>query len=232
MKLDKEIIKYFKKWQQETGACPEIDIDKVDFEKVALSDERYFELNPKKSEIQQDLKDQNIEVSFIPLEKINPIVGKIDPQNTRNINDVLSGYTYFREGDVIFTKVTPSMENGNTAIAEKLVNGIGFGSSEYYIFRCKGFINKLLWHYLRTKFLRDQAKPTMTGSGGLKRVPKDFFSTVSILIPVSGDLDFQNAILKFIEYYKVKFDTYRQLTSALRSKIESFDKAFASYFLI
>lgn len=226
MKIDKEIGHYFKLWQQAEQVYQNINIDEIEFEMVNLSDEQYFELGPKKSEVSQELKEQNIKVSFVPLEKIDHLTGVMDASDTRNIKEVLTGYTYFKDGDVIFTKVTPSMENGNTAIAENMVNGIGFGSSEYYVFRCKGVLNKLLYFYLRTKALRDLAKPTMTGSGGLKRVPKEFFKTVGILVPKEKSHEVQQCLVDFIEQYKAQFDKYRKLIAQLKSQVESFDKAF------
>jgi len=214
--LDREVRERFKEFQEKTGKYEDLDIDEVRFEKIQLSDSKYFEINPKKSEIDEAILADNIDVSFVPLANINPDNGEIEKFEIRKILDVKNGYTYFKENDVIFTKVTPSMENGNFAIAKNLMNGIGFGSSEYHIFRCKNVHNKLLWFLFRADFFRNRAKKTMKGSGGLKRVPLEFFDTQ--YIPIPKDLNekytsflIQEAIVEFLEAWKIGYtDIYRE----------------------
>ena len=229
--LDAEVRERFKEFQEKTGKYDDLDIDNVRFEKIYLNNDSYFEINPKKSEIDTELFTKNIDISFVPLPNIDAKTGILNPDETRKINDVKKGYTYFREGDVIFTKVTPSMENGNFAIAKNLINGIGFGSSEYYVFRCKKVHHKLLWFLFRADFFRNRAKRTMRGSGGLKRVPLEFFTTEYIPIPKDLDqtytsLKIQEAIVEFLEssFEKNKrikenidkrYDLFRRLDKAL-----------------
>ena len=50
------------------------------------------------------------------------------------MNEVWSGFTYFKKNDVLFAKITPCMENGKGAIA-KIKNKIGFGSTEFFVLR-------------------------------------------------------------------------------------------------
>lgn len=227
-KIDKQVLEKFKIFQEHKKgeAYRDLDLESVEFEKVALSDERYFEINPKKSEIEQSLKTSNIDVSFVPLEKINSENGTLDGSGTKKINDVLKGYTYFKDGDVIFTKVTPSMENGNFAIAHNLVNGMGFGSSEYHVFRCKNVPNKLLWMLFRSKHFKERAKRTMRGSGGLKRVPLDFFDNEFFPIPKPQNnytsYDIQKAIVAFLEFWKVEFtQVYRHKIAKMRPLLDT-----------
>lgn len=214
--LDSQVIEKFKEFQKKTGKYLDLYMENVKFERVSLSDERFFEINPKKNEIDISLKNSNIEVSFIPLEKIDKQKGTIDSSEKRKILEVYKGYTYFKENDVIFTKVTPSMENGNFAIARNLTNGIGFGSSEYHIFRCKNFMPELLWLLFRADFFRKRAQKTMRGAGGLKRVPVEFFDTQYIPIPQDyrekyKSIDIQKAIVEFLQYWKTNYtDAYRE----------------------
>ena len=64
--------------------------------------------------------------------------------------------TSFQEGDLLWAKITPCMENGKSAVAEGLLNGYGFGSTEYHVFRPKSAdLNiKYLYALLRMKRLR------------------------------------------------------------------------------
>jgi len=229
--LDSQVIEKFQEFQQKSGEYLDLDIGNVEFENIALSDERYFGLNPKKSEIDVSLRNANIEVSFVPLESINEKKGVMDASRGRKILDVYKGYRYFKENDVIFTKVTPSMENGNFAIAKNLINGIGFGSSEYHIFRCKNFLPELLWLLFRANYFRNKAKKTMRGSGGLKRVPIEFFDTEYIPIPKDYNekyksIDIQKAIVEFLEFWKINYtDVFRQTVTHQKPILEKIKKA-------
>ncbi len=212
--LDSQIIDYFKKFQKETGQYKDLDIDKVEFEKVYFKDKNFFEINPKKGELDKELIDKNIEVSFIPMASVNENLGIIKHQEIKNIKDVNSGsYRYFKDNDVIFAKVTPCMENGNCFIAKDLKNSIGFGSSEFIIFRSEKIHSKILWLFLRQKSFREQAQKSMSGSGGLKRVPISFFNYIFIKIPKStknyNSYQIQEAIIEFLEFNKAKSDKFR-----------------------
>lgn len=87
-------------------------------------------LNPRKSDFDGDTKQL---CSFVPMEKLKTGVVLLD--EVRPIDEVIEGYTYFEEGDVLQAKVTPCFENKNVAIAKNLKNGVGFGSSEINVFR-------------------------------------------------------------------------------------------------
>ena len=61
--------------------------------------------------------------------------GAIDVSQTRSLEEVKKGYTSFREGDVLFAKITPCMENGKMAVVPPLKNSLGFGSTEFHVLR-------------------------------------------------------------------------------------------------
>lgn len=53
-------------------------------------------------------------------------------------NEAFTGGTKFRNGDTIMARITPCLENGKTAKVDILEEGeIGFGSTEYIVFRAK-----------------------------------------------------------------------------------------------
>lgn len=151
-----------------------------DSENISLSD--LIEINPKKSEISS--LDKETEVSFVPMADVSE-EGDMKINQTRRISEVWSGFTYFREDDVVFAKITPCMENGKGAIARTLVNGIGFGTTEFHVLRPKKGVSTSSWIFQLThsKFFRKQAESNMTGSAGQKRVPKDFFFKFKIPRP-------------------------------------------------
>lgn len=143
--------------------------------------------------------DKNLEVQFLPMKLVEEIINKIHLKETRKFNEVLKGsYTPFINGDVIFAKVTPCMENGKIAIVNNLKNGIRFGSSEFHVLRSFDHILNIYLHYyiVRDKF-RNEAQRSMTGAVGLRRVPKQFIENYPIPVPV--DIYEQTHIVAEIE---------------------------------
>jgi len=97
---------------------------------------------------------------------------------------VRKGYTYFEDGDVIFAKITPCMENGKTAVVRDLENGVGFGSTEFHVVRHPEEVTQeWIFHYLIQEGFRRDAKRRMTGSAGQKRVPTGYMEDVEIPVP-------------------------------------------------
>jgi type I restriction enzyme S subunit len=143
--------------------------------------------------------DKNLEVQFLPMKLVEEIINKIHLIETRKFSDVLKGsYTPFIDGDIIFAKVTPCMENGKIAIVNKLKNGIGFGSSEFHVLRSTNAISNTYLHYfiVQDKF-RNEAESAMTGAVGLRRVPKKFIE--DYIIPLPPTLPEQTQIVQEIE---------------------------------
>lgn len=93
--------------------------------------------------------------------------------NTEKAAKNASSYTAFEEGDIILAKVTPCFENGNIAIAENLVGGKGFGSSELFVIRPRSAETKFLFYCFQSLHFKQEGEASMTGAGGLKRVSPD-----------------------------------------------------------
>ncbi|MCX6259266.1 MAG: N-6 DNA methylase, partial [Bacteroidia bacterium] len=125
-------------------------------------------INPKKAEIKD--KNQDMEVSFVPMSDLNENQASFEPKQEKKLLDVFNGYTYFQNNDVLLARVTPCFENGKAGLAKNLKNGIGFGSSEYIIFRASANVLPY-WIYLAitSDTFRRIGKSKMTGTGGLQR---------------------------------------------------------------
>jgi len=141
------------------------------------------EMNPKIPN--RENIDNKKEVQFLPMKLVEEIINKIHLTEIRRYEEVLKGsYTPFINGDVIFAKVTPCMENGKIAIVDKLKNGIGFGSSEFHVIRAGSkVISKFIFYYLVQDRFRHEAANSMTGAVGLRRVPKQFIENHTIPLP-------------------------------------------------
>lgn len=122
--------------------------------------------------------------SFIPMRSVEEESGRYEPLGDRKVSEVSKGYTPFRDGDVIFAKVTPCMENGKAAVLKGLTNGIGFGSTEFFVLRPKDSLDAhYLFHFILQQNFRREAARNMTGAVGLRRVPKSWLEQQMIPLP-------------------------------------------------
>ena len=165
------------------------------------------EINPSKKEITSISND--LEVSFIPMDAVDERKGEIVNSEIRKIKEVRKGYTYFKEEDVIFAKITPCMENGKCAIAKNLVNKLGFGSTEFHVIRpLNSVLSEWIWFYLRQQHIREEATKYFTGSVGQQRVPKEFLENLLLPLP---PLPEQKCIVARIEALFSKIDEIKRL---------------------
>ncbi len=110
--------------------------------------------------------------------------GRFEPLEDRRVAEVSKGYTPFRDGDVLFAKVTPCMENGKAAVVQSLTNGVGFGSTEFFALRPKETLDAhFLLHFILQRSFRREAARNMTGAVGLRRVPKTYLEQQLIPFP-------------------------------------------------
>lgn len=108
----------------------------------------------------------------------------VNASSVRSLDSVAGSYTYFADGDVLLPKISPCFENGKMGIARNLVNGIGFGSSEYMVFRPhEGVSAEWLYYYLSRAEMRDEGTALTYGAVGQRRLPKDFVENYPIPVP-------------------------------------------------
>ena len=89
-------------------------------------------------------------VSFVPMAAVDERFGMIMAREDRRLGDVSKGFTVFEDGDVLFAKITPCMENGKAALARNLTNGIGRGSTEFYVLRPGSkVLGEYVYHFVR-----------------------------------------------------------------------------------
>ena len=96
------------------------------------------------------------------------------------------GGTKFRNGDTIMARITPCLENGKIAKVNILQDDeIGFGSTEYIVFRAKKDIcdSDYLYYLVCSQFVREPSIKSMVGSSGRQRVQTDVVQNLEILVP-------------------------------------------------
>lgn len=143
-------------------------------------------------------------VSFVPMAAVHAMSGRIDTHETRPWRAVRKGYTRFQDGDVLFAKITPCMENGKVAVARNLHNGVGAGSTEFHLLRPSAAIHPdFLFYYLLRDDFRTAARVNMTGTAGQLRVPQRFFDAQTLPVPPIPE---QHRIVETIRRYFRRID--------------------------
>lgn len=155
------------------------------WDSVALSE--VCQIKPPKKEAKEKLTDADL-VSFVPMNDLGICTKRFVMSKDRPLGKVSGSYTYFADDDVLLAKITPCFENGKLGIARGLTNGIGFGSSEYIVFRSRGkLIPEYLFYFLSQDSFREAGAKVMTGAVGHKRVPKEFIENQQIPLPLISE---------------------------------------------
>ncbi len=121
--------------------------------------------------------------TFIPMGRVSEKFGEADITVSRKLEES-GGYTRFQDNDLIWAKITPCMQNGKSAVVRGLRNAIGFGSTEFHVFRAKQEMNiGYVYGLLRLRSLRNHATLYFSGTAGQQRVADELFKRLSIPKP-------------------------------------------------
>ena len=180
--------------------------------------EKIVEFMPSKDEIRDIPADT--EVSFVPMSVLNTFDNYFEPKETRTLSEVISGYTYFRDGDVLLAKISPCFENGKAGIANNLLNGIGFGSTEYIVMRAKSTLiyPEWLFYQINTLDFIEGGKTYMTGTAGQQRIDINYVKQYEIPVP---SLDEQKRILTEIKAEQSLIEPSKKIIATFSKKIKN-----------
>lgn len=136
------------------------------------------EVNPATPEF--DRLSPDAEITFMPLEAVWAD-SRLDTSRTRAKDSVSTGYTRFRDGDVLVPKVTPTFQAGRSAVVGGLVGGVGAGSTELHVLRARNGNDARFLRYvaLSRPFLA-QGVTAFQGVAGLQRVPDEFIKNFPV----------------------------------------------------
>ncbi|MCB9307336.1 MAG: restriction endonuclease subunit S [Lewinellaceae bacterium] len=181
-------------------------------------------IKPPKNEARVKLKETDL-VTFLPMEDLGIMAKEISATRERKLKEVIGGYTYFTENDVLLAKITPCFENGKLGIARGLKNGVGFGSSEYVVFRSYGnILPEYLFYFLAREQFKVEGCKAMTGAVGHKRVSKDFIE--NYIIPFPNSLSEQKRIVAILDEAFAAID---QAKANVEKNLQNARELFESY---
>ncbi|HEV2452689.1 MAG TPA: restriction endonuclease subunit S [Verrucomicrobiae bacterium] len=178
------------------------------------------ELNPRRPVINRS---DDAETTFLPMSAIGEKGAGIMHPEVRHFAKVRRGYTYFAEGDVLFAKITPCMQNGKHAIARNLLGGIGFGSTEFHVLRPSGAIlSEWILNFLLQPKVLAEAMRHFTGAVGQQRVPDDFLFDLEIPLPPKDE---QRCIVARLREQMAEVERARAAVEAQLAEIEGLPAA-------
>ncbi len=162
---------------------------KSDWENTRLSDIAYF--NPTERLSKGTLTKK------VSMDKLQPFCRDIPSYEIEPFN----GGTKFRNGDIIMARITPCLENGKTAKVSILDNDeIGFGSTEYIVFRAKeGIDPDFLYYLICSPIVREPAIKSMVGSSGRQRVQTSVVENLNIAVPTIREQRIIGGVLKALD---------------------------------
>ncbi len=89
----------------------------------------------------------------------------------------------FRNGDTLFARITPCLENGKTGFVDFLENGeSACGSTEFIVLRGKVVSPEFTYCMSRSDYFRGTAIKSMIGSSGRQRVQEDCFNEFVVAV--------------------------------------------------
>lgn len=168
-------------------------------------------------------KDIETPISFIPMESIDEVYSEVSKLEDTTIKNA-SGFTKFKEGDLLWAKITPCMQNGKSAIAKNLTNGLGCGSTEFFVMRNKD--ERLAIEYLHVilhmKCVRETAMLYFGGSAGQQRVSSAFLENFNLpLPPKDKQIEIANHVYTIRQKAKALQEEGKVLLEEAKRKVES-----------
>lgn len=158
------------------------------------------------------------QVTFIPMSAVGEETGTIDTTQHRPYGAVRRGFRPVMDGDVLFAKITPSMENGKAAVAQGLNEGLGVASTEFHVLRpLDGLDAEFLRYWLSQRSFRSEARRHMSGTAGQLRVPASYLRQIRIPVP---SVAAQKQTVALIEQQLTRLESGRVLLQNLLVGLE------------
>lgn len=169
--------------------------------------------------------DNRESISFIEMKDLNDGVRYCFPSTER----ALSGGSRFQEGDTLFARITPCLENGKISQAKGLKNGRGFGSTEFLVFRGEEGVSDTDYVYYLSRWneVRSHAEINLDGTSGRQRVPKECFDDLWLTLPTA--LPEQRAIAAVLSSLDDKIDLLHRQNATLEAMAEAL---FRQWFVV
>ncbi len=155
--------------------------------------------------------------SYVEMRDIVPGFKLVYPSQTRPRQ---GGNSVFENMDTLFARITPCLENGKIAQVRGLLNDVGFGSTEFLVFRGIPNVSDTDFvYYLSTwNSVRDFAEASFDGTSGRQRVPAEAFNKLYLRLP---SLETQKTIAFVLSALDEKIVLLQRQNTTLESLAET-----------
>lgn len=155
-----------------------------------------IEINPRERSI------KGAELWYVPMSSLSEVGMTLDSDGFERRTSHTS--VKFRNGDTLFARITPCLENGKTGYVDFLENGeVACGSTEFIVLRGKAVSSEVTYCLAREEYVRGRAIKSMIGSSGRQRVQESCFDDLRANIPPSALMEnFQEAATGCFEQIK------------------------------
>ncbi len=174
----------------------------------------FAEINPKISLRQGE------EYSFVEMKDLDATFKYVSPSTKKE----LKGGSKFQNGDTLFARITPCLENGKICQVKNLENNLGFGSTEFLVFRGRKYVSDtdFVYYLSRSEFVKNNAIQLMTGSSGRQRVEKATLAELEVIVP--EDINTQNQIAQILTSLDDKIELNLQMNQTLEAMAQAIFK--------
>lgn len=164
----------------------------------------FIEINPK-----VPLK-KGSEYSFVEMKDLDSSNKYVRPSSFKELK---SG-SRFQNGDTLFARITPCLENGKICQVKELENNKGFGSTEFLVFRGIPEMSDsdFVFYLSRTPIFCHFAESKMIGTSGRQRVTWEAFNNLELKFP---PLPEQQAIAEILSSLDDKIELNLQMNRTL-----------------
>ena len=141
------------------------------------------------------------------------------------LNKFKSG-TKFRNGDTLFARITPCLENGKIAQVNILEESeVAFGSTEFLILRDKEgvTISDYVYYLSKWDYIKDSAIKSMTGTSGRQRVQNSIFDELAVDIP---SIETQKSIVSVLNNLDYKIEINNKIIENLEAQAQAIFKSW------
>lgn len=177
----------------------------------------FIEINPR------EILDKGVLAKKVGMDKLQPFCRDIVEYEIVKY----SGGVKFRNGDTIMARITPCLENGKTAMINILdENEVGFGSTEYIVFRAKDGVTDpyYVFYLVCSPIVRDVAIKSMVGSSGRQRVQIDVIENIETIFP---NIETQKKISSILKLLDDKININNKIYNNLEQQAQAiFDNMF------
>lgn len=162
----------------------------------------------------------------IAMEKLQPFCRDVPGYEL----EAFAGGSKFRNGDTIMARITPCLENGKTAKVDILEEDeVGFGSTEFIVFRAKdGNDPDFIYYLVTSPIIREPSIKSMVGSSGRQRVQTDVVQSIIVRVP---GLKEQQEIAGILKSLDDKIVANRRINENLAEQIQTLCNAWLNDYI-